>query len=74
MIQETSSTPGQRAALSNTICGDPSAARELERMGLIRNVRVEERLGGPVAFFDLTDAGDTFVQRHYVVPDSTASS
>lgn len=69
MIEESSLTNAQRATLSNTICGDPQSAYELEAMGLVENITIETRSGRIVAFFDLTEAGDAFVDRHYVIPD-----
>jgi hypothetical protein len=74
VIREESLTDVQRATLSNTICGDAQAARALEEMGLLTIQRIEPRGNNMIAFFDLTEAGDAFVDCHYVVPDSTSSS
>lgn len=67
MIPEDSLTPEQPAALSNTICGDAQAARELEQMGLVTLEGIEPDGDRMIAFFDLTEAGEAFVDRHYVV-------
>ena len=67
MIPEDSLTAEQRAALSNTICGDPQAARVLEQMGLVTIESIEPDGDRMIAFFDLTEAGEAFVDRHYVV-------
>ena len=61
-------TAAQQATLSNTICGDVGSALELERMGYLRIRRISKRGRQFIAFFDLTDAGDDFVNRHFVVP------
>jgi hypothetical protein len=77
MIPEDSLTAEQRAALSNTICGDAQAARELEQMGLVTIEDIEPDGDRMIAFFDLTEAGEAFVDRHYVVasgPDSHGAS
>jgi hypothetical protein len=38
-------------------------------MGLVENIRIEKtRSGRTVAFFGLTEAGEAFVDRHYVIP------
>jgi hypothetical protein len=74
VIREESLTDAQRAALSNTICGDAQAARELEEMGLLTIRRIESRGNSIIAFFDHTEAGGAFVDRHYVIPDSTSSA
>ena len=77
MISDDSLTPQQRAALSNTICGDAQAARELEQMGLVTIECIEPDGDRMIAFFDLTEAGEAFVDRHYVVacgPDSHGAS
>lgn len=67
MIPEDSLSAEQRATLSNTICGDPKSARELERMGLVTIESIEPDGDRMIAFFDLTEAGEAFVDRHYVV-------
>ena len=68
MIEKSSLTNAQSATLSNTICGDPQSAYELQELGLVENIEIESRSGRTVAFFDLTEAGEAFVDRHYVVP------
>jgi len=67
MIRESSLTAEQRAALSNTICGDQQAARELEQMGLVTIESIAPDGARMIAFFDLTEAGEAFVDHHYVV-------
>ena len=58
-------TDAQRATLSNTICGDAQAARELEDiMGLRTIRRIEPRGQDMIAFFALTKAADGFGGRH----------
>ena len=70
MIPEDSLTAEQRAALSNTICGDPEVAGELEQMGLVTIEDIEPDEDRMIAFFHLTDAGEAFVDRHCVIPES----
>ena len=70
LIHEDGLTAGQRATLSNTICGALTCAQELERMGLLRIRQVSRKPEGDVAFFDLTELGEEFVARHYVVPET----
>jgi hypothetical protein len=67
-------TAGQRATLSNTICGELACAQDLERMGLLRIRQVSRKPEGDVAFFDLTELGEEFVERHYVIPDTKSLS
>jgi len=45
------------------------AARTLERLGLLKIDRIEQRGSTLLAFFDLTEAGEDHVSRHYVVAD-----
>ena len=68
-IPDASLTSAERATLSNTICGDVEAARTLERLGLLKIDRIEQRGSTLLAFFDLTEAGEDHVSRHYVVAD-----
>jgi len=72
VIHHDGLTAGQRATLSNTICGDLECAQDLERMGLLRIRRVVHTSEGAVAFFDLTKLGEEFVARHYVVPETSS--
>ena len=65
-------TVNERATLSNTICGDVESARSLERMGLVRIDRVASSARGQLAFFDLTEAGGTYVTHHFTVADPSA--
>lgn len=51
MIPEESLSAEQRATLSNTICGDPKAARELEQMGLVTIEGIERDGDRMIAFF-----------------------
>jgi hypothetical protein len=62
-------TVSERATLSNTICGDLVSARSLERMGFLRIKRVANDARGPLAFFELTEAGDAYVTHHFTVAD-----
>lgn len=57
----------EQVALSNTICGEPSAVRGLEAKGLVTNVedRAEEYPG--VLFYGLTDEGERLVQENCVI-------
>jgi hypothetical protein len=73
MITEPDLTPLQRATLSNSICGDAGPARELERLGLVMIRRYSQYAGRPIAFFDLTPAGEAYVNKHFVVPDRASS-
>ena len=62
-------THDQHVALSNTICGDPQAVRELEQIGLvlIQEITPEgqgDRLLRP------DRARRTFVDQHNVIPTS----
>lgn len=68
-IPESSLTAAQRATLSNTICGDVLSARQLEHLGLLEIRRIDKTARGSIAYFDLTAAGEEFVQRYYVIPD-----
>lgn len=72
MIPQDGLSAGQRATLSNTICGDVGCAQDLERMGLVTIRRVVDTADGAVAFFDLTMLGEEFVTRHYVVPETSS--
>lgn len=73
MADQSSLTAVQRCTLSNTVCGDVASARELEILGLLKIRRIDTSARGPIAFFDLTAAGEEFVRRHYVIPDSRAT-
>ena len=70
MILDSSLSPAQRVTLSNTICAALESARDLERMGLLRIRRIQKREAKVLAFFDLTPAGESFVNQHYVVPEA----
>jgi hypothetical protein len=60
-------TAREAAALSNTICADVQSARSLEARGLVE-IRDVARVGDEdLAFFDLTDAGEAYVNRHFVI-------
>lgn len=63
-------THDQHVALSNTICGDPQAVRELEQIGLVLIQEITVLKGREIAFFDLTEQGERFVDQHYVIPTS----
>jgi len=67
MIPLSSLTHAQCVTISNTICGDADAARELEVMGLVRITKIEQGTRGPLAFFDLTPSGEEFVETHFVI-------
>lgn len=62
-------TVRERATLSNTICGDLESARSLERMGFLRIDRVSRNARGQLACFELTEAGEAYVARHFAVAD-----
>lgn len=68
-ISDSSLTSAERATLSNTICGDVVSSRSLERLGLIKIRRLHRIDGETLAFFDLTEAGEEHVRRHYVVAE-----
>jgi hypothetical protein len=63
-------THDQHVALSNTICGDAQAVRELEQMGFVVIQEITVPKGREIAFYDLTEQGDRFVDQHYVIPTS----
>ena len=60
-------TRGEQATLSNTICGELESARSLERMGLLTIEEVARNARGQLAFFELTEAGEDYVARHFTV-------
>jgi DNA-binding MarR family transcriptional regulator len=67
-------TVRERATHSNTICGDLESARSLERMGFLRIERVAQDARGQLAFFELTEAGEAYVTRHFTVADPSERS
>ena len=67
MIVDLLFTVEEAAALSNTICGDETAAYSLQERGLLTVESVEDRNGERLAFFSLTPRGEEYVNRYFVV-------